>query len=760
MHERQRIQLHADVEWAKVRDETESKISSMQNQLKLMTDQIAQINEKQKETQKKIMDLVERDHPELAWKSIISGSRILRLVKGSGLWLNVSFSDFQVVATLSSTVNSKVYHATRRGEHVALKEVPVDDEAARRRFHREVSIVASCTHPNVIRIMGVFFDGPFAYIILPFYAKGSVKSLLAAKTHLPWVSVQDMFRQATSGIAYLHERGIVHADIKPSNLLVTNEGQVVITDFGIARNNGTFGEQVDLTLTQTTSGAVCGTLQYMAPELLLPGPKETRHTATCMSDIWALGMTLCEWAMHNAAADNASLPAVQLPVLMPSEPCVHVDPKLLGGDPRLADMLSAALARDPARRPGAYTLLGYPYFTSLLHVAEWSSDLSQSDERLEAVRSYIHAVRQANDNKVLVSVSRGQMVESLAQIFASLDTDQVLRPIMVVFQGEAGIDEGALTSEMLNIFYEQLVRDKKALVSARSSVEESEEGVDTHGALMGATYLPAEDSSSVPVETFELLGKVLIKNIAESRPLPLQLNTAVLKYFCDVAPSILDLQEYDSAMAESLKRMRLMSSEDMEASGLDFSHFTEKFLNAQREGKYDVHSAVTVDNVSDYVELRVVYDLIEVRRNNLDAIKKGLYSIHSLSSHLKLLTPSDLLLLLCGAQHISVEVVVAALDCQGFSPSSHTPADLKSVLREMSQNNLRRFLQLCTSSATIPSSGTLKKIKVICCADTNRLPVGHGCVNQLDLPDYNNRNVLKEKLSVSLAHVSDGFHIV
>lgn len=61
----------------------------------------------------------------------------------------------------------------------------------------------------------------------------------------------------------------------------------------------------------------------------------------------------------------------------------------------------------------------------------------------------------------------------------------------------------------------------------------------------------------------------------------------------------------------------------------------------------------------------------------------------------------------------------------------------------MSQNNLRRFLLLCTSFATLPTLEGSRKIKVLRVADTDRLPVGHGCVMQLDLPDYNDKKVLK-----------------
>ncbi|EPY40040.1 MAP kinase kinase-like protein [Angomonas deanei] len=712
------------------------------------------------------MEMVDDAHPELAWKSLASGSRILKLIKGSGLWLNLCLSDFQIVSTLSSTINSKVYHATYKGEHVAIKEVGVEDEKQKKRFQREIQIMASCSHPNIIKIKGVFFEGPFAYVLLPFYQKGSVKSLINQGEVFSWLTIQDMFRQVISGVAYLHERGIVHADLKPSNILISSTGQPVIADFGIAKERGVFGELADITVTQTnTGGAAAGTALYMAPEQFLstpltPGEHRSTPTATCASDIWALGITLYEWAANNAyALGNKSGPVPTIPTLMPEAPGIPVDPKTVGGDAKLADAIASALVRDPSKRPIAYALLAHPYFSSSLHTAEvsnYTSTLAQSDERLEAVRSFIHAMRRANDAKVLVSVSRNRMVDSLSQIFSNLTEDEVVRPIMAVFQGEAGIDEGALTTEMLNLFYEQLVSEKKALVTGTTAESE----VHPAGIVNGATYLPAVDNSLIPREVFELTGKLLLKNILENRAIPLQLNGTVLKYFCDIQPSILDLEEFDSQLGDTFKRLRVLSSEDLAAADLDFSIFSSEFLSRMMEGKYTTHCTVTSENVKDYIDLRVQFDLVECRKSALEAMKKGFFSISALSNHLKLLTPSDLSLLLCGMQHVPPELIISALEFQGFDSSSKTPQHLKEVLKEMNQNNLRRFLQLCTSSAALPANNTMKKIRVLKGADLNRLPVGHGCTNQLDLPDYNDKEVLQAKLSISLAHVSDGFHIV
>ncbi|KPA86484.1 protein kinase putativeMAP kinase kinase-like protein [Leptomonas pyrrhocoris] len=792
LRERQRIQLQAEVEWFKVRDEPANKIQALQFQAKGLQQQIAQVHEKQKAVQRRIMELVEQDHPELAWKSMANGSRILRLVKGSGLWQNLSFSDFQIVSTLSSTVNSKVYHAVRRGEHVAIKEISIDDDDTRRRFQREVNIVAGCNHPNIIRIKGVFFDGPFAYILLPYYHRGSLRTQLGKEEPMSWVTVQDMFRQLASGVAYLHERGIVHADIKPSNIMIADDGRPVISDFGIAKDHGPLGV-ADITLTTTvtntnTGAGITGTMQYMAPEQLLRDPVSKKSKSTCLSDMWALGVTMLEVSMQNAFFHDPALGKPTLPLLMPDQQRIEVPAKLVGGDEKLAEAISYTLVANPADRATAYDLLAHPYFSSSLSSVNRNQDssaLAKSDERIDAVRSYIHAMRRVHPQKVLVSVSRNHMVESVRDIFQHIDNDDIISPMMVVFQGETGIDEGALTTEMLNLFYDQLITVKKALVCA-----DEDDGVEsTNAGSPGGTggsptaaaaavaasrnesrvtsalfstvpYLPAPDSDGIGTDLFLLLGKVLLKSIIENRPIPIQLSSAVLKFLCESEPSFADLEEYDPTIASSLKRLRLLSSADLGAVGLDFSHFTASFLQAQTEDRYTTSTTLTPENVGDYIALRVKFDLIEKRRVALESTKKGFFCEPSLEHHLKLLSASDLLLLLCGQLHISAQIIVDALEFQGFDSSSTTPKFLKEVLLDMSQNNLRRFLQLCTATAAVPVNGPMKKIKVLKCADAQRLPVGHGCVNQLDLPDYNDKQTIKDKLEIALAHASDGFHIV
>lgn len=77
--------------------------------------------------------------------------------------------------------------------------------------------------------------------MMQYYHRGSVKTLLGKQEPLSWLTIQDLFRQLATALAYLHERGVVHGDIKPSNILIADDGRPVISDFGIAKDYGKFG---------------------------------------------------------------------------------------------------------------------------------------------------------------------------------------------------------------------------------------------------------------------------------------------------------------------------------------------------------------------------------------------------------------------------------------------------------------------------------------------------------------------------------------
>jgi serine/threonine-protein kinase len=148
------------------------------------------------------------------------------------------------------------------------------------RFRREARAAAGLNHPHIVNVYDVGQEGQIYYIVMEFIEGASLKDLI---TRNVTVSVPDAVRIAgeiCDAIGYAHEKGLVHRDLKPQNILMTRDGRSKVTDFGIAKQVG------DQTLTQ--AGYTLGTVQYFSPE------QAKGQTATPQSDLYSIGIIIYE----------------------------------------------------------------------------------------------------------------------------------------------------------------------------------------------------------------------------------------------------------------------------------------------------------------------------------------------------------------------------------------------------------------------------------------------------------------------------------
>lgn len=164
---------------------------------------------------------------------------------------------------------------------VALKRVgmvPGGVSADLARAEREARLAASLNHPNVVAIFDLTNESDEQWLVMEYVENRTLAQLVREEGPLSPDEAARLLHQAASALAAAHQAGIVHRDVKPSNILVTPTGQVKLTDFGIARVHG------DVTLTQT--GLMSGSPAYLSPEVA------SGTTAGAASDVWALGATL------------------------------------------------------------------------------------------------------------------------------------------------------------------------------------------------------------------------------------------------------------------------------------------------------------------------------------------------------------------------------------------------------------------------------------------------------------------------------------
>lgn len=219
------------------------------------------------------------------------------------------------------------------GRTVAMKRIGLLPGASGpdlERATREARLAAALNHPHVVAVFDQVREGDDHWLVMEYVEGSTLGQLIRDRGPLTPAQVAPLLRQAADALAAAHAEGIVHRDVKPSNLLVTPQGQVKITDFGIARM------QADPSLTQT--GLVTGSPAYLAPEVA------SGRRAQAPADVWALGATCFHALAGHPPYD------VGENVIGALYRIVHEDPPRLSDAGWLGPLLDATMVTDPAGR--------------------------------------------------------------------------------------------------------------------------------------------------------------------------------------------------------------------------------------------------------------------------------------------------------------------------------------------------------------------------------------------------------------------------
>lgn len=201
-----------------------------------------------------------------------------------------TLGNYRIVERIGRGGMATVYKAYQPAleRYVAVKVIheplAADDEMFLKRFQREAKAVAALRHPDIVQVFDFGTQDDVSYMVMEYLEGTTLKAelnVLAEKGQtMPLEEVQRIFRAVASALEHAHRQGMVHRDIKPANVMLTTRGDVILTDFGIAKIVG--GTQY------TATGAVTGTPAYMSPE---QGQGERGDER---SDIYALGVVLYE----------------------------------------------------------------------------------------------------------------------------------------------------------------------------------------------------------------------------------------------------------------------------------------------------------------------------------------------------------------------------------------------------------------------------------------------------------------------------------
>jgi len=231
-------------------------------------------------------------------------------------------------------------------ESVAIKALaPVYsfDAHFRRRFESEIETLTMLNHPNIVRILSYGQEEGNLYFAMEMVQGQSLFAAQKAGRLLQWPEVIDIGLQVAAGLRHAHDRGVIHRDLKPGNLLITADGVVKITDFGIAKSFG--GSHI------TGDGNVVGTMDFMAPE------QADGRAVSQRTDIYSFGAVLYALLARRPPFISKSIQESIRNIMMTEPPPIRA---LVPDVPKpLAEIIHLMLAKDPADRIGTAQAVGH-----------------------------------------------------------------------------------------------------------------------------------------------------------------------------------------------------------------------------------------------------------------------------------------------------------------------------------------------------------------------------------------------------------------
>ncbi|HWX09994.1 MAG TPA: serine/threonine-protein kinase, partial [Gaiellaceae bacterium] len=238
---------------------------------------------------------------------------------------------------------SHVYKARDRllERNVALKVLHPhfgDDEEYVERFRREARAAARLSHPNIVTVIDRGEADGNQFIVFEYIEGENLKELVQRTGALPVRRAIELGAAVADGLAFAHQHGLVHRDVKPQNVLLNGEGEAKVTDFGIARS-------LDVERGVTQTGTVMGTSNYISPE------QANGKQVTPATDVYSLGVVLYELLTGEVPFPGDNFVSVAMKHV--NDPPPSVLERRPDAPVRLAHVVDRALEKDPERRFGS-----------------------------------------------------------------------------------------------------------------------------------------------------------------------------------------------------------------------------------------------------------------------------------------------------------------------------------------------------------------------------------------------------------------------
>ncbi|KFU85363.1 STE20-like serine/threonine-protein kinase [Chaetura pelagica] len=260
---------------------------------------------------------------------------------------------WEIIGELGDGAFGKVFKAQNKETKVlaAAKVIDTKSEEELEDYMVEIDILASCDHPNIVKLLDAFYYENNLWILIEFCAGGAVDAvMLELERPLTEPQIKVVCRQTLEALNYLHENKIIHRDLKAGNILFTLDGDIKLADFGVSAKN---------TRTIQRRDSFIGTPYWMAPEVVMCETSKDRPY-DYKADIWSLGITLIEMAQIEPPHHELNPMRVLLKIAK-SDPPTLAQPSKWSSD--FKDFLKKCLEKNVDARWSAAQLLQHPFVT-------------------------------------------------------------------------------------------------------------------------------------------------------------------------------------------------------------------------------------------------------------------------------------------------------------------------------------------------------------------------------------------------------------
>ncbi|NXW94032.1 STK10 kinase, partial [Alopecoenas beccarii] len=311
---------------------------------------------------------------------------------------------WEVVGELGDGAFGKVYKAKNKetGALAAAKVIETKSEDELEDYMVEIEILATCDHRHIVKLLGAFYWDGKLWIMIEFCPGGAVDAtMLELDRGLTEPQIQVICRQMLEALHYLHSKKIIHRDLKAGNVLLTQDGDIKLADFGVSAKN---------TKTLQKRDSFIGTPYWMAPEVVMcETMKDTPYDYK--ADIWSLGITLIEMAQIEPPHHELNPMRVLLKIAKSDPPTLSCPSKW---SLEFRDFLKTALDKNPETRPSAAQLLEHPF------VSKVTSNRALRELVAEAKAEVMEEIEDSRDEAEEDDSSESASVSAPGPMLASL----------------------------------------------------------------------------------------------------------------------------------------------------------------------------------------------------------------------------------------------------------------------------------------------------------------------------------------------------